>query len=775
VYAVRGTVQGVGFRPAVCRAAVAAGLGGGVRNAPGSVELTLTGPAAAVTRFVRDLPRLAPPQAVVREVTLLREAAAASARPFAIASSASRGARQVVVPSDLAVCAACRAEILDPSGRRHRYAFTTCTDCGPRYTLLTGMPYDRRRTTMARFRLCAACAAEYRDPADRRFHAETIACPRCGPRLRLCRAGGRPVPGDPLAETRRMLAAGAVVAVRGIGGFLLAADPFNRTAVARLRRDKARPGKPFALLALDLATARRFARVSPAEAAWLSSAAAPIAILDARAGTRPALPLDLLAPDTATLGIMLPSAPLHVLLAAPLPGLPEPAPAPLLLMTSGNRHDEPICLDNAEALERLAGLADAFLLHDRPIAHRCDDSVGAVRGGRPQVWRRARGFAPQPLRLAERLRACTLAAGTHHRNTIALAGGQEAVVSPHVGDLETPAACAGWEDQVASLTRFLGRRPQRVAVDLHPDYAATRLGRAWARERGLPVTAVQHHLAHGVACLAEHGLEEGLALVFDGAGLGDDGAIWGAECFEIRRDACTRRATFAPAMLPGGDAAVRCPARQLVGRWCGAGIEPPPRRLAELGVSPEAAAVWARMCRGSLHAPRSHAAGRLFDAVAVLLGAAPAEVSYDGQAAIRLETLARRATQPGGRDLPFATREEAGRLLVDWSPAIARLTERRPRGAADAAAWALAFHHSVARAAVEMIRYAAGRCALRDVALSGGTFMNGILLARLERELVRRGFRPKVHAALPPNDGCVSAGQAVWAGRMPLAQGAERR
>ncbi len=766
-----GILQGVGFRPTVQVLAGEAGLGGWVQNRSGSVRLALEGAAADVDAFLAAFSGRLPPRArLERSTVVVREALApdAAVAPFCIRESDGADAVRVSIPADLALCTDCRREVFDPASRFFGYAFTTCTNCGPRYTVVEGMPYDRERTSLAAFPLCPACRAEYTDVRDRRFHAESIACPVCGPRLAWHGPDGAALPGDPLREARAALAAGALVAVRGLGGFLLACDAFDRGALARLRERKHRPAKPFAVMARDAAVAGRWGLLSPDVEALLAGPVAPIAIVDVRPDAEArGLPLASLTPDAPTLGVMLPTTPLHALLATPLPGDPTPA-FDLLVMTSGNRGGEPICVTNVEAFDRLAGLADFFLVHDREIRLRNDDSLVASTPRGPQVWRRARGYAPESLRLHLSLARRVLAFGAELKNTVALGWGDEVVLSPHVGDLETPEALDGLEQVVARFPAYFRQPPQVVAVDLHPDLHASRVGRRVAGELGVPLIEVQHHHAHAAAALAEHGLDAALALAFDGTGLGTDGAIWGAELLHVTltgdRSAagCTRLGTFEGVPLPGADAAVREPARQVVARWWAAGLRPPEARLAALGVRPSEAELWRLQCARGLNAPITHAAGRLFDAAAVLVGVAPRRISYEGQAAIRLESLARGATSlDSAPEIPFSTRRVGDALRVDWGELFSVTLDAPP---VEPAAWALAFHQAVARAALVMAEHGRAVTGSDRVALTGGVWMNRLLAGLARVRLEAAGFRVLEHARVPPNDGGVSLGQAVVAG-----------
>lgn len=767
-YEITGTVQGIGFRPALYRLACAFDLGGSVQNRSGSVRLTLEGPLSRVRAFLQALPESLPPHARIDGCALLDSdplPESYAVAPFCIDQSEPDDCSSLQIPVDLAVCPDCRREVLDPADRRYGYAFTTCTACGPRYTVVSGMPYDRASTTLSVFALCARCRREYEHPGNRRFHAESIACPQCGPRLWMETASGRRDEDHPLRRARAALSSGAVLAVRGMGGFLLAADARNRDALRSLRNRKNRPHKPFAVMARNLEVARSACRCTAAAEQLLTSPAAPVVILHVRSATTsvPGLPMDLIAPDTQTLGVMLPTTPLHLLLAEPLQGDPVP-PFDWLIMTSGNRGGEPICIRNEEARERLRGIADGFLMHNREIHRRNDDSLFAVHAGRPQVWRRARGCAPEPIRLRNRVNRCVLAMGAELRNTVALAFADRVVLSPHIGDLESPQAGDALRQAAEDLPRFLDRRPQIVAVDAHPDMYATRLGRAYAARLDIPVVEVLHHHAHALAALSEHGQREGLALVFDGTGLGMDGNVWGSELFHVDGDDCFRLASFCGVPLPGGDAAVRQPARQLIGRCVAAGIELPDIWLARLGITGDERRVWTRQCQQGLNAPIAHSAGRLFDSFAVALGLAPALSTYDGQAAVRLETAARRTRSGDSRlTLPYRVEERNGMLWTDWSEAFCRLTESRTLQSPATATWARAAHRAVAEAATHMAEYGAGRTGLDSVALSGGVFMNEVLTGMLERRLRKRKFTVYLHRNVPPNDGCIAFGQALAA------------
>ncbi|MGQ9662084.1 MAG: carbamoyltransferase HypF [Kiritimatiellia bacterium] len=767
VFEVRGVVQGVGFRPAVYRLAKAQGLSGSVRNCAGAVRLTLEGTPEQIRSFLATLRKALPPRArldSVCEVSRTPLDVTSDTTAFTVEESIEDERHEAVLTPDLRMCEDCAREIQEETNRRYSYVFTTCTNCGPRYTILRSLPFDRRHTTMATFPLCEQCEAEYHDPANRRFHAETIACPHCGPHLFLEDMEGTRLGPDPLQLARKLLAAGHIVAVRGIGGYVLAADAFNRQTLATLRTRKQRPHKPFAVMAPDLATLEQFCVISQAAREALTSPQGPIVILDVRHDqiSHSKLPLDLITPDSATLGCMLPTSPLHQLLLEPLPGDPVPT-FPLLIMTSANRGGEPICVTNDEAHQRLRGIADYILGHNREISLRNDDSVCVIRHGQLQVWRRARGFAPAPLGVPWKLQRSVLALGAELKNAIAFGYEDKILLSPHIGDLETPEALHALEEAVHILPRLVRRQPQAVVVDLHPDMHSTIVGYSIATARGIPLVSAQHHHAHALACLGEHGEKNGLALVFDGTGLGPDGTIWGAELLEVEGARFRRLATFRAVPLPGGDAAIRRPARQLIARFALAGVPMSTAWLNQLGVSEQEAIVWTRQALRGLNAPASHAAGRLFDSFSCLLGFSSHSITYDGQPAVRLETAARCAASSQIPEVPFAVHEIADHLEVDWSPAFAQ-HESPTVIAGREKEWALAFHHAVVRAALAMLDYALAHSSHRSMALSGGVFMNRLLSELLIEHLEQKGLRVLIHRETPPNDGCIAFGQVLIGG-----------
>ena len=733
---VEGTVQGVGFRPYVYRLAADLALSGWVRNDARGVVLEVEADPAAVARFLARLAPDAPALARVERVAS-EELAPRGERGFLIVESAGAGEPSALVAPDAATCDACLAELRDPADRRHRYPFVNCTDCGPRFTIVLGVPYDRALTTMAGFPMCAPCRAEYEDPADRRFHAEPNACPDCGPRAWLEPAA----PGDPLRAAADALLRGEILAVKGIGGFHLACRADDEAAVARLRARKHREEKPFALMAADLDAARILVELTPAEEALLSGRERPIVLARRRAGAAVAPSV---APSSADLGVMLPYSPLHHLLAGDA-GVP-------LVMTSGNRSDEPIAFDDADARARLGAIADRLLLHDRPIATRTDDSVvRAVSGRGPLLMRRSRGYVPGALALPLEAPWPLLACGAELKSAFCLAKGPRAWVGHHIGDLKDWDTLRSFRDGVAHLERLFAVAPEVVAHDLHPDYLSTR----YALEReGVEHVAVQHHHAHLAACLAEAG-EEGPAVgaIFDGAGLGPDGTVWGGEILSGDLHGFARAGHLWPVRLPGGDAAAREPWRMAASWLVAAGEGPAPAIPPALSgaVAPDRwRAVCALAARGGPAAPITTSAGRLFDAVAALCGLG-ATVTYEGQAASALEAACDPAER-GAYPMPGLDPREAvvaiGRdLAAGASPAVV----------------AARFHTGLAAATAEACAAAASAAGVDLVVLSGGVFQNRRLLEGTATRLAEAGLRVLVPELLPPNDGGIAFGQAAVA------------
>lgn len=743
---VKGVVQGVGFRPFVHRLAIRHRLDGWVRNAPGEVALGLEGEGGELEAFLAELRSEAPRLAVIESLAVEWTAPEGLAG-FVIEASADQPGVRLPVPPDVALCPACEAELLDPMNRRYQYPFITCTDCGPRYTVIERLPYDRERTTMRVFTQCPACAREYATPGERRHHSETNSCPACGPTLWFeSQAPGvaQATSEGALREAVSLLAGGGILALRGFGGFHLAADATNPEAVALLRRRKAREAKPFAVMVRSLEAASALGQVGEVEARLLQAPERPIVLLPAQPGSGLA---EGVAPGVGTIGVMLPATPLHLLLAE---ALPRP-----LVMTSGNLSDEPIAIGNQEARRRLAVIADGFLLHDREILSRADDSVLRVVQGSPMYLRRSRGYAPLPLRLPVPVPLPLLAVGPHLKNTFTLAVGDRAWVSPHIGDLEDLEGLEHFRQTLAVYRRLFGVEPAAVVHDLHPGYLSTRL----ALELGLPVTlAVQHHHAHLGAVLAEHG-ETGPAIgvTFDGTGYGTDGAVWGGEI--LVGDLCgfRRAAHLRYAPLPGGDLAARRPWRALEGY---ASLESALRAVVNPAMAPEAERnLVQRQIEARINSPLASSMGRLFDAAAAVIGVRQV-AAYEGQAAMELEALA------GNRvaaEYPMPLEDEPdGTFVLDPVPMLVRLGLRRLRGA-DPADLAADLHASIARGTEMAVRRVAETTRIPTVVLAGGVFQNARLLASLTTRLVGAGFRVLTARDLPPNDGGISYGQAAIA------------
>ncbi|MFI8388814.1 carbamoyltransferase HypF [Streptomyces sp. NPDC085540] len=758
---VRGVVQGVGFRPYVYTRATGLGLAGHVTNTPEGVVAEVEGAPAAVSLFCERLAADAPPLAVVDAVDHW-EVPVAGGTGFTIIASRTGGPARTLVSPDVATCTDCLTELADPADRRHRHPFITCTHCGPRFTIVTGLPYDRAHTTMAPFPMCPDCAREYGDPADRRFHAQPVACPACGPRLRLLT--GRPpresTDADPVAGARRLLAAGAILAVKGLGGYHLACDATQPGAVAELRRRKARGDKPFALMAWDLADAERFVHIGPEERELLTGGVRPIVLLRRRAGADGP---DGVAPGAPDLGVMLPYTPVHHLLL----GLPGDPPGPrLLVMTSGNLSGEPIVTDDAEALDRLAALADAWLTNDRPIHVPCDDSVVRVCDGETLTVRRSRGYAPLPLTLPVPVPA-GLAAGGDLKNTFCLGEGRRAWLSAHIGDMDdlaTQYALEGAERQLESIT---GVVPVLLAADRHPGYRSTRWAERTAGAR--PLVRVQHHHAHIASVLAEHGRGAGrpvIGVAFDGTGYGDDGAVWGGEVLLADYAGFTRFAHLAYVPLPGGDAAVHRPYRMALSHLRAAGIDRTPDLPCTAACPPEEFAVLERQLERGLNCVPTSSMGRLFDAVSSLAGICHL-AGYEAQAAIELEGAALGA---GGADpgpgYAFGLHEAPGRgggpVTADPAPVLAAVVAD-VRAGTDPALIAARFHTGVAALVAALCALARERHGLDTVALTGGVFANTLLSSACARRLGAAGFTVLRHGRVPPNDGGLALGQLMVA------------
>ena len=750
---VHGVVQGVGFRPFVYGLATRLGLAGWVRNTSSGVEILIEGPAEALDRFRDDLASQAPPLARIERIAA-EPRSPDGLQAFDIRhSQAESGAYQLVSP-DIAICDECRRELFDPTDRRFRYPFINCTNCGPRFTIIRDIPYDRPLTTMAGFTMCPACQAEYDDPRNRRFHAQPNACPACGPHVTLTASDGTVLAEreEAIQGARRALLAGQVVALKGLGGFHLACDATSEAVVGLLRLRKRRLDKPLAVMVADLAAAARLGVVSATEAALLRSPERPIVLLQARPGS-PLAPN--VAPGIGTVGVMLPYTPLHHLILEPEEGFPL-----ALVMTSGNLSEEPIAMDNDEALERLGQIADLFLLHNRDIYARYDDSVWFVTGDRPQPIRRSRGYAPFPVRLPFQ-GPQVLACGTELKNTFCLTRDGYAFLSPHIGDLENLETLDHFERSIELYRRLFRLDPRIVAYDLHPEYLATKFARErWGGDPGVALVPVQHHHAHIAACLVDNGrTDRVIGVAFDGTGYGTDGEIWGGEfLLADLRDFC-RVGRLASFPLPGAEAAIHKPYRTALGLIFAAGLDP----LAWPGVEtldPHEVEVVGRQVARGLNTPLTSSAGRLFDAVAALTGVR-GEITYEAQAAMELEAVASTVAEAEA-SYPIEVRPEKGTWVVDWRPLLEGVLADL-RSGVEAACIAARFHAWVAQAIVRAVGQIAADTGLRTVALSGGCFQNRLLLAQVGRALEGAGFEVLSHRQVPANDGSVALGQAAIA------------
>jgi hydrogenase maturation protein HypF len=748
--AVQGVVQGVGFRPFVYGLAARLALSGFVRNRGGAVFIEVEGEAGALDQFLTALANEPPPLARIDHLSWEHRPPRGDGR-FRIESSESERSGPVFVSPDVATCADCLAELLDPADRRYHYPFLNCTNCGPRLTIVTGAPYDRQRTTMAGFPKCAACRAEYEDPADRRFHAQPTCCPACGPRLQLLDGQGQPIAAaDPVATFAEALLAGRIGALKGLGGYHLACDARSEAVVAELRRRKHRDEKPFAVMAADEAAVKALCEVRPAERELLLSPRRPIVLLRKRPGAGVA---EEVAPRNPLLGVMLPYTPLHHLLLRAAQGVP-------LVMTSGNRSDEPIAYEDPDAVQRLAGIADLFLTHDRPIRVRCDDAVIRIVGGAELPLRRSRGYAPQPITLPLECPLPTLAVGGQLKGTFALGRGRHAFLSHHLGDLDHFDAYRAFVRDIALYEELFAVHPCVLAHDLHPDYASTR----YARQRsGVQLVAVQHHHAHMASCMVEHGLlEPVIGVSLDGTGYGTDGAIWGGEFLVGDYRQFRRAAHLRYVGMPGGDQAIREPWRMALAHLVDASV---PDDLLTGRVPAVALRTARTMIERQFNTPLTSSAGRLFDAVAALAGLRD-RVSFEGQAAMELEWLAAEAAADGAYPYDLVPAGDGASpdaaLVIDTRPIIRAAAQDARRGTG-ARLIARRFHATMVEliaGVCDRLRRASG---LEVVVLSGGVFMNALLTHEARGALQHAGFRVYCHRLVPTNDGGLSLGQLAVA------------
>jgi hydrogenase maturation protein HypF len=742
---IRGAVQGVGFRPFVYRLARELQLTGWVQNTPQGVLVEADGPQDSLNTFVLRLASERPPRSFIQsfEFSFLDPAGTHS---FEIRPSDTGGSKTALVMPDLALCDDCLRELFDPANRRYRYPFINCTNCGPRFSIITALPYDRPNTTMRDFVMCPACRHEYEDPLDRRFHAQPTACPDCGPHLESWNPDGT-VTGrrdEALSAAVELLRAGNILAVKGIGGFHLMTTAAHDDAVRRLRSHKHREEKPFALMFPSLEQIRTTCTVDALEERLLRSAEAPIVLLR-RLAASPSPVCNSVAPGNPSLGVMLPYAPLHHLL---LRHIDFPVVA-----TSGNRSDEPICTDEQEALRRLGGIADLFLVHNRPITRHVDDSIVRVILGRELVLRRARGYAPLPVSLAAPV-PDTLAVGAHLKNAVALARGSSAFISQHIGDLETPEAYNVFRETVKRMQTLFDASPETIVSDLHPDYLST----AYARARPERQITVQHHVAHVAACMSENQLMGPvLGIAWDGTGLGTDGTIWGGEWILAQQGSFRRIGSLRTFRLPGGDRAVREPRRSALGilyELFGGTLFVRNDLLPAESWTPAEQNNLHRMLARHLNTPVTSSAGRLFDAVAAIIGLRQ-QSRYEGQAAMELEFA---AGDGNAIPYPFALQQTTDPWTIDWETMILQILEDRTR-AVPVSTIAARFHTTLAAMIVSTARFVG----IERVALSGGCFQNRLLTELAVRGLEDAGFRAYWHQRIPPNDGGIALGQIAAA------------
>jgi hydrogenase maturation protein HypF len=743
---VTGIVQGVGFRPFVQGLAVGLGVAGHVGNDAAGVFIDVEGSDTSVESFLHRLRTDAPPLASIEEVTV-RQAAPTGATSFRIVHSADSGGVRALVSSDSATCIDCLRELADPTDRRFRYPFINCTNCGPRFTIVRGVPYDRVNTTMAGFPMCTACNAEYSDPTDRRFHAQPVCCPECGPSLRLVDATGHPLSDNPIADAGTLLRRGEILAVKGLGGYHLAVDARDEPAAARLRARKHREDKPFAVMAASIADARALVEVDEAAAALLSDRRRPIVLLDRRPDTALAASV---APSNRQLGVMLPYTPLHHLLLREFAG-------PLVL-TSGNVSDEPIAYADQDALDRLSTIADGFLTHNREIYVRTDDSVARPLSGKQTLVRRSRGYAPEPITVEQPFRRHILACGAELKNTFCLAKDRHAFVSHHIGDLENYETLRSFTEGIEHFRRLFDIHPAVAAYDLHPEYLSTKYALDLTN---VELVGVQHHHAHIASCLTDNA-ESGpvLGVAFDGTGYGTDGTLWGGEFLLADLAGFRRLAHLTPIAMPGGATAIRQPWRMAAAYLDVAYDGHCPENLDVVRRNEQQWPSVLAVAHGDIHALRTSSAGRLFDAAAAVLGIRDS-VNYEGQAAIELEQHA----DIHHRDSYPAPVLDGAVPQLSGADLLREVTEDLRAGTA-VSIIAARFHNSVAEAVVRMCEVLADRVDVRTVALSGGVFQNLLLLHRLTDLLGRNGFRVLTHARVPTNDGGISLGQAAVAGAL---------
>ena len=731
-YRISGAVQGVGFRPFVYRLATEYGLNGWIRNDAIGVVIEVEGAKNNITEF-ESLLKTDNPQNANISFFESKNLIVQNDSAFKIIQSNGDYTLSVTVSPDLAICSDCLEEMNDLQNRRYSYPFINCTNCGPRFTIITGLPYDRPKTTMAEFIMCDECRAEYENPSDRRFHAQPIACPNCGPYIALWDANGSVLSehNDAILSAVEAVREGKIIAVKGIGGFHLIADAINENTVQLLRQRKLRPNKPFAVMFSSLDKAEQYCNVSEEEAALLSSQAAPIVLLNKNENADIAASI---APNNPYLGVMLPYAPLHHLLLQKLK-------APIVA-TSGNRSNEPICTDENEALERLSGIADLFLVHNRSIQNRADDSIVRVIAERTMVLRRGRGYAPLPIQLKEKTKESILAVGSHMKNTVALAVEDQLILSPHIGDLDTIQTCESHRKSIRLFCDLYETDSDIVACDKHPDYRSTQM----ARTHHNTLFPVQHHYAHALSCLLDNSTSPPvLAIVWDGTGYGDDGTIWGGEFLHITEEGYERSFHFRTFPLPGGEAAMKNPKRSTYGILNELGL----RR--SLGFTDQEETLLQEALTKNINCPLTSSAGRLFDAVSTLIGVCPKN-TYEGEAAMMLEFAAMKSNTEECYD--FEVSDE----VVDWGKMVRQilgdLDNEKP-----VFDMARKFHNTLSTIIVNIVK----KSGEKKVLLTGGCFQNKLLLENTIEALLKAGFEAYWHHNIPPNDGGIAAGQIVAA------------
>jgi hydrogenase maturation protein HypF len=753
VISVRGVVQGVGFRPFVYRLAHRHQLNGWVRNTSGKVEIEVEGGESAIRSFLQELKTQAPPMARIEQIETA-SAAPSGYTDFRIRESLAETNNYQLISPDIATCADCYQEIFDPADRRYRYPFTNCTNCGPRFTIIEDIPYDRPKTTMREFQMCPRCQQEYNDPLNRRFHAQPNACPECGPQLELVDTNGNAVKyADIIQKAGELLRNGAILAVRGLGGFQLACDATNQTAVNLLRERKHRPAKPFAVMAAGVEDIKKHCAVSQKENELLSSPQAPIVLL--RWNNRKSDIARTVAPDLKYLGMMLPCTPLHhlILHAAGRP----------LVMTSGNLSEEPIAKDNDEAFVRLKGIADYFLLHNRGIYARYDDSVFMVTENKPATLRRARGYAPYPIHLpfqANQILAC----GEELKNTFCLTRDDHAFISQHIGDMENEETLEHFENTIELYTKLFRIKPEVIACDLHPEYLPSKYAARIALEKHLPLIPVQHHHAHIVSCTVENGISTPvIGVAFDGVGYGTDGAIWGGEFLIADWRGFQRAGQFEYVPMPGGAAAIKKPYRMALGYlYSLLGVDYSLEGLPLAKLNPAEIAVIRQQVQKRINCPLTSSVGRLFDAAAALAGLC-GEVSYEAQAAIALEMKVSDRFTPGKIDVyPYSFETQTDTTVVKLGELFAAMSADG-RNKVTVSMLSLKLHRTIAQVTVAMCGKIAQNTGIKQVALSGGVFQNRLLLKLTAAGLKQAGFQVFTHHLVPCNDGGLSLGQAVIA------------